>query len=367
MLRSGHRATGLILVAVLLGATAGIASCSESSPLYASKIPRDLSSGTGGAATTGSAHGGGGNEPTTCHNEKQDADETDTDCGGSCSKKCADGQGCTAEEGTDCESGVCIGNVCQKPTCTDKFTNGQEEDVDCGGACSPCGLGKQCTKGADCIGGVCDTSGVGSSKGVCAPSCSDLVQNQDEAGIDCGGSCPLKCNGEGCTGNNNCKSTACGGGLCRLPNGAPCVEDAECASIRCTDAGGGAKGCAACAVGTDCKSNLCDSGICKIESGAPCGNNADCVGGSCISYLCVVTAPLACKVNNDCSTYHCGASNKCAICTSGGNECDGLEGSSNQCDTTTANCFLPAGAYCSPQLKQCLPGLTCTGFPPKCQ
>ncbi len=49
------------------------------------------------------------------------------------------------------------------PTCTDLIRNGLEEGVDCGGLCKPC------------------------------PTCTDRIQNQGEEGIDCGGPCPRSC------------------------------------------------------------------------------------------------------------------------------------------------------------------------------
>ncbi len=60
-------------------------------------------------------------------------------------------------------------NVCgggggnNTPTCSDGIQNGNETGVDCGGSCSPC----QTT-----------------------PTCSDGIQNGNETGVDCGGSCP---------------------------------------------------------------------------------------------------------------------------------------------------------------------------------
>ncbi|MBW2971038.1 hypothetical protein KY320_02660, partial [Candidatus Woesearchaeota archaeon] len=47
-----------------------------------------------------------------------------------------------------------------KPTCSDSIVNQDEEGVDCGGSCPPC------------------------------PTCSDGIQNQGESDIDCGGPCP---------------------------------------------------------------------------------------------------------------------------------------------------------------------------------
>nr|CEL65316.1 TPA: sushi domain (scr repeat) domain-containing protein [Neospora caninum Liverpool] len=50
--------------------------------------------------------------------------------------------------------------VCGQPSCTDGVQNGDETGVDCGGSCAPC------------------------------LSCSDGLQNNGETGVDCGGPCP---------------------------------------------------------------------------------------------------------------------------------------------------------------------------------
>lgn len=70
-----------------------------------------------------------------CANGVRDGDETDVDCGGACAT-CTDGAGCAI--GDDCESGVCASAVCQAPTCSDGVRNGGETGVDCGGACAAC-------------------------------------------------------------------------------------------------------------------------------------------------------------------------------------------------------------------------------------
>jgi cellulase/cellobiase CelA1 len=68
--------------------------------------------------------------------EMTTGDETNTDCGGSCTE-CQLGQTCNTND--DCGSGYCTGEVCTVPTCEDDAVNGQEEDVDCGGPdCEPC-------------------------------------------------------------------------------------------------------------------------------------------------------------------------------------------------------------------------------------
>jgi hypothetical protein len=70
-----------------------------------------------------------------------------------------------------------------KETCSDGIQNQNEAGVDCGGVCNAC---KTCTDnimnqgetGIDC-GGPCDA----------CPTCSDGAQNQGETAVDCGGPC----------------------------------------------------------------------------------------------------------------------------------------------------------------------------------
>jgi hypothetical protein len=73
-------------------------------------------------------------------------------------------------------------------TCYDGIKNNDETDVDCGGSCSKCARNQACKKNTDCLSNWC-TSGLCKS-----PSCSDLIKNGDETGTDCGGSCgPCAC------------------------------------------------------------------------------------------------------------------------------------------------------------------------------
>lgn len=71
-----------------------------------------------------------------------------------------------------------------EPACNDLIKNQQEEKVDCGGpncdACPTCedSIQNQNETGVDC-GGPCKP----------CPSCYDGIQNQEEEGVDCGGSC----------------------------------------------------------------------------------------------------------------------------------------------------------------------------------
>ncbi len=66
------------------------------------------------------------------------------------------------------------GSNIQPPTCSDGIQNGDEEGVDCGGSCpNPCST---------------------------EPTCDDGIQNGDETGVDCGGSCPNSCGTGGSCG-----------------------------------------------------------------------------------------------------------------------------------------------------------------------
>ena len=118
--------------------------------------------------------------PPTCNDLVQNGNETDIDCGGPDCDPCSTGSTCAVD--SDCESGVCVGGICQEPTCTDGVQNSDETDIDCGGAvCGPCNSGSTCAVDLDCESGVC----VG---GICQePTCSDGVQNGNETGVDCGG------------------------------------------------------------------------------------------------------------------------------------------------------------------------------------
>ncbi len=80
------------------------------------------------------------------------------------------------------------------PTCNDGIQNQGEAGVDCGGPCTACatcndGIQNQGETGVDC-GGPCTA---------CA-TCNDGIQNQGETGVDCGGPCD-PCNTGGGGGN----------------------------------------------------------------------------------------------------------------------------------------------------------------------
>jgi hypothetical protein len=91
---------------------------------------------------------------------QKNGDESDVDCGGTTTNapRCEIGKGCNV--GDDCQSKVCSpANTCAAPTATDKVQNGDETDVDCGGASTnapKCTVGKSCLIHADCELDGCD-------------------------------------------------------------------------------------------------------------------------------------------------------------------------------------------------------------------
>ena len=144
-----------------------------------------------------------------CDDGVKDGTETDVDCGGACAK-CAVGKMCQLD--ADCTSSTCIGGTCVAvPTCTDAVKNGTETDVDCGGVCATkCAVGKMCGANGDCSSNVC----IG---GLCkaAASCFDMIKNGTETDVDCGGSCFVNCvAGKGCTSASDCTSNKCIANIC---------------------------------------------------------------------------------------------------------------------------------------------------------
>lgn len=120
-------------------------------------------------------------------------------------KYCFMGDCVECVDGADCASGNCTAqHTCGAATCMDTIKNGTESDTDCGGMCSKCPNGKHCNGPTDCVSNSCSGT-------FCQPSCSDMMLNQDETDVDCGGNSCLGCDiGKNCTTNGDCASNNCG-------------------------------------------------------------------------------------------------------------------------------------------------------------
>jgi hypothetical protein len=252
-----------------------------------------------------------------CTDLVKNGTETDVDCGGTCPNKCADAAGCAVA--ADCASGICNGTTktCTAPLCNDTVKNGTETDVDCGGTCSTkCATGKVCAAAGDCASGVCDGP---TKKCVVAPTCSDGIKNGTETAIDCQGGCVATCaTGMGCAAAANCASGVCTGALCVAGTCSDGVKNGAETAIDCQG------GCVAtCAIGMTCAGHAdCASGACSAATkkcvAATCNDGLkdgaetaiDCQGG------CVGTCATAmtCANAGECASGVCTAT-KCVAAT----------------------------------------------------
>lgn len=247
----------------------------------------------------------------TCSDGTSNGDETDTDCGGGTCDPCELDAHCTRAK--DCDSGLCKAGVCAipspDPTCSDGQKNGDETDRDCGGSCSPCTVDQRCSIAADCETLSCDS--------VCQPpSCKDKARNGDETDKDCGGSCSGCDVGSTCKSNTDCQSLSCGHGHCLASS---CSDSIVNGNETDTDCGGDScpacASSAACAKAEDCQSLVCTSKKCalascddKVKNGSEsevdcgsgckgcqtgqfCNTSADCASATCTQNFCVPSSP----------------------------------------------------------------------------
>jgi hypothetical protein len=221
-----------------------------------------------------------------CTNNAQDGTETDVDCGGSCTKACANGKGCNAAK--DCQSGVC--DISKPKVDPNKMS---------AGACAPCTADNQCP------GGYCDDT----TKFCTVP----------------------KMNGAVCTKNSGCASKFCADGFCcDTACDKPCeacsmalnaVQDGKCILLSgvgdkknmCAPyfCDGKSANCAtSCSTNNDCYSmHYCEVNMmpqtCQMTKakGTMCTGDYQCLTGYCTDSTCCDTAPNNCaaqgkKCNN---------------------------------------------------------------------
>jgi hypothetical protein len=173
-----------------------------------------------------------------------------TTCTSGQRKGTCDGAGSCVEcnHTSDCPPGLFCDahHFCGSAACT---------DLDCGGACGPCGPGKHCLVDSDCQSLACDAATT-----TCIQNqCLDHRQDGDETDADCGGgACPGCAVGLACVLDSDCRNQACDTRTLK------CISN-QCADHRLdgaesdVDCGGG--GCGPCFVGQACKSNFdCQSG-----------------------------------------------------------------------------------------------------------
>ena len=343
--------------------------------------------GTADIVMATTCHSGGGNVCDgngTCVPCLQASDCTAT--GTVCATATCTANACgqtLASKGTTCTDNggsVCDGTgKCVNSSCADGIQDGNETDIDCGGSCSPCGDGKMCKMGSDCIDKVCS----GAPDKTCqAPTCTDGAQNGNETDVDCGGAtcdgqgktCGI---GKGCEVNADCGSGNCQNKVCALlPDGATCGGNNQCANDHCvaglccnsactgtcqacsTVLTGGSNGtCGPISAGKPAPANQCTAATCgndgKCNGAGACeqvATGTDCAPATCVGST--LTAQGTCGngtcnagTTSSCAPYTCGGGNVCrTMCNGSGN---------GQC---TSGNYCNAGA-CVPQLS---PGGPCT-------
>lgn len=212
----------------------------------------------GGKAEAGSAAvangGAGSGSSEACENGRRDSDESDVDCGGSSCARCAVRSSCTTND--DCDSAFCKNNHCAQATCADRLKNQDESGVDCGGSCPPCDIGSACLVNDDCATHSCENR-------VCADHCLSGVREADETDVDCGGSACEACPDDSrCLSASDCQSLVCSDHSCRPATCSDLVKnqdesDKDCGGV-CSDSNP-CPPSARCDTQADCESWICSA------------------------------------------------------------------------------------------------------------
>ncbi|MFH1849443.1 MAG: hypothetical protein ABH879_04625 [archaeon] len=185
------------------------------------------------------------------------------------------------------------------PTCADLVRNQDETDVDCGGSCPQCSDGRQCRADVDCVGSCADN--------VCrTPECRNSLLDEGESDVDCGGSCQPCGTGNLCTSDSDCASGYCSDELCSLPTCEDLVRNQDETG---TDCGGSA--CPPCSDGSgcvfdsDCDSNLCSGGECAPAGCADERRNQDETDIDCGGSCPACPENHLCRQDSDCISVFC--------------------------------------------------------------
>jgi F5/8 type C domain len=244
----------------------------------------------------------------SCNDGVLSAGEADIDCGVVCSAPCASTKTCL-DDG-DCASGFCSVGVCTEQTCGDLLKNQHESDIDCGGdtGCPRCQPGHACNAQSDCNGGACQ-------EGRClAPTCTDFLKNQDESDLDCGGICAPCATGKSCVSAADCDRALCSGGKCRAQSCSDGLQNQDESDVDC----GGSSGCPrcesskSCIVETDCDQANCAVGTCQAKSCADGVRNGGETGLDCGGSCSPCADGLGCSVATDCANKVCSTLNACS-------------------------------------------------------
>lgn len=114
-------------------------------------------------------------------------------------------------DGTGGDGGA-AGSRNEPASCSDGDLNGDETDVDCGGSCSPCDDGKTCSEPSDCSGERCTSEKTCctpvEAAALCEDKCGVLTTCEEE--VDCGGCVgEATCGGSGTDNVCGCPQPPC--------------------------------------------------------------------------------------------------------------------------------------------------------------
>jgi len=191
-----------------------------------------------------------------------------TDCNVNGGNAC-DGKGNCVECFTDLDCGNDPLTFCDPKfgtchNCADGVKNGDETDVDCGGAdCNPCTQGQGCETVQHCKAGLYCADGICCNT-ACTTAC--LACNLPNSVGTCSfipkyGEDPSYGNGMSCL---NADQLACSGAACLGALGAPCAGDTDCASFKCSGS----------------------SKTCRKGPGDMCMQNSECFNDTCMNGTC---------------------------------------------------------------------------------
>ncbi len=153
--------------------------------------------------------------------------------------------------------------------CQNNVKDEDESGIDCGGSCVGCSLDSPCFSSTDCVSGMwCDPT-----LNLCKwASCDDKIMNGQETDIDCGGPDCTTCSiNSSCLTSDDCDSNYCTAeGICSLSSCSDGImngfeTDDDCGGPDCTPCQNEKD----CDFDTDCQSGCCNYGTCDDCSSSP--------------------------------------------------------------------------------------------------
>ncbi len=248
--------------------------------------------------------------PSSCTDAVRNGDEQGIDCSGACGA--CDGAACKVD--ADCKSAHCAGAVCAAPP-----------TKTCGvGTSVVCADGQPCTQAADCVSDFCTNDG----RCLAAPATAhgDGVRNAGETDIDCGGTtgAPACSEGRACKTPADCEGV-CTGGKCDAPTTTDGKKNGGETDVDCGGSGSAPR-CAVdatCVADADCAFLTCRATKCVLPSstnGEKDGSETDidCGGAELVSGIVTVPSaprcavPKGCLVDADCESGVCADDKRCA-------------------------------------------------------